>query len=454
MEREFKAGSDTGSLPAILSLSELAFMMRDLFQQVFPLPLWVKAEIAKINVHQQSGHCYLDLVEKQLTQTRAQFRGVIWANDYAEIAWKFTDVTHETLKAGMFVLFVARPVLHPVYGMSLQISDVEPSFTLGEMERQKQQTLIQLKNEGVFQKNKMVPFPPVPLRLAIISAETSKGYADLMNIIGHYPRRYRFTIQLFPALLQGDRAVDSIMLQLRNIEAQYDQFDLVMIIRGGGDEIGMTCFDNILLAREVCNHPLPVVTGIGHATNETVVEMAACRNKITPTDVAYDILSLLDVTNESLVSAEQKLYAFASGISEAGTRKLHEKAKDLAVRLHHRMLQENIRLGQKSVWLHKLSGGTLRKSQLAVDRIAETIRLKPSHLLTDVVKNLEGLEKQVALLDPLNVLMRGYSLTYREDGSLLRSIKDLTPGKTIISQVFDGSLSSTVNEVNPAKPEI
>jgi len=278
-----ETSSGQGSGPRIFSLSEFAFMVRDLFLEVFPSPVWIKAEIAKLNVYQQSGHCYLDLVEKQQNQTKAQFRAVIWANDFACVARKFSEVTREELQGGMNVLLLARPAFHPIYGLSLQVSDIEPSFTLGEMERQKQQSVRQLKAEGLFERNKLLPLPLLPLRLAVISAETSKGYADFLNIIENYPQHYRFIFRLFPALLQGDRAVESISQQLAAIFDRVDEFDFVLIIRGGGDEIGMTCFDNLMLARTVCLSPLPVITGIGHSTNETVVELVAGRNKITPT---------------------------------------------------------------------------------------------------------------------------------------------------------------------------
>jgi exodeoxyribonuclease VII large subunit len=444
MEEQHETDSARGSIPRIFSLSEVSAMIRDLFQQAFPVAVWVKAEIARMTIHQQSGHCYLDLVEKQLTQTRAQFRAVMWASDYDYISEKFAEVTREVLKSGMYVLILSRPVFHPVYGLSLQITDIEPSFTLGEMERQKLATISQLKGESIFNRNKLLTFPSIPLRLAVISAETSKGYSDFLNIIGHYPRQYRFQISLFTALLQGDRAVDSIVTQLRNIEARSGDFDLVLIIRGGGDEIGMTCFDNYTLSREVCLHPLPVVTGIGHSTNETVVELVAGRNKITPTDVAYDILGLLDVAASSLAESKDVMLELVNGFLLIRNEKLETRAKHVSGLLHGRISQENIRLEQRSEWLLTLFAGVIRNSQARLTLAVEILRRRPRKLMQEKTAGLAGLERQVVLLDPVNVLKRGFSLTFRADRSLLKSAGDAVPGDVIVTRMHDGTLMSRV----------
>ncbi len=444
MEELFETDSARESTLRIFSLSEVSALIRDLFQKAFPAAVWVKAEIARMNIHQQSGHCYLDLVEKHLTQTRAQFRAVMWASDYDYISEKFSGATHEVLKSGMYVLILSRPVFHPVYGLSLQVTDIEPSFTLGEMERQKLATISQLKGESIFNRNKLLTFPSIPLRLAVISAETSKGYSDFLNIIGHYPRQYRFQISLFPALLQGDRAVDSIVTQLRNIEACSGDFDLVLIIRGGGDEIRMTCFDNYTLSREVCLHPLPVVTGIGHSTNETVVEMVAGRNKITPTDVAYDILGLLDVAFSRLEDANGALRELVSDFLSMHSEMVEKRAKQVSGLLHGRIIQENIRLEQRSEWMSTLSGGMIRSGRARLTLAGEITRRRSRQLIQEKIAGLSWMERQVVLLDPVNVLKRGFSLTLRADRSLLKSAGDAVPGDVIVTRMHDGTLMSRV----------
>lgn len=440
--------SVSGQIPRIFSLSEVAFILRDTFLQVFPSAFWVKAEIAKMNIHLQSGHCYLDLVEKQLNRTKAQFRAVIWANDFDHISEKFSSIAREDLKGGMSILCLARPTYHALYGLSLQIIDIEPSYTLGEMERIKQATIEKLKEESLFNLNRSLPFPVVPLKLAVISAATSKGYADFLNILGNHPRKYNIEIQLFPALLQGDQAVASILAQLRNIEAQFDRFDLVMIIRGGGDEIGMTCFDNYLLAREVCLHPLPVVTGIGHSTNLTVVEMIANRNRITPTDVAYDLLGMLDVTFGKLEETETLLDQMITGFLGVQRARVNLKAQQISSLLHGRIVQENIRLGQNKRWLLGQSLNLIRNEQKKLENNIVLLCRKPGQLIQGRIELITGMERQVMLLDPVNVLKRGFSLTYRSDGTLIRSASGIEPLDSMVTQFHDGIVQSSVDSVN------
>lgn len=449
MEPDVYPFADDLSPARIFSLSEVALAIRELLRQSFSGELWVKSEIAKLNIHQQSGHCYLDLVEKQNSQTKAQFRAVIWANDFEYISDKFSRVTHTALKSGMMVLFMVRPVFHAVYGLSLQIADVEPSFTLGEMERQRRETIGKLNREGIFNSNKALAFPPIPLRLAVISAFTSKGYADFLNILNNYPRRYRFDIQLFPALLQGDKAVESIRTQLRFVEKQHLDFDLVLIIRGGGDEIGMTCFDDYSLSRDVCVHPLPVVTGIGHATNLTIVEMVAARNKITPTDVAYEILGVLDGIFSKLKESEQKVGELASGVLRNGESALLVMAKQLSALMHGTIIRENIRLGQKGELLTLYPGRIIKNRQGALMMGFENISRRSRRLMNNNMENLDTIERQVSLLDPVNILKRGFSMTFRADGSLVTSHREVAPGERITSRLRDGVLHSKLENGEP-----
>ena len=274
----------------VLTLSQLTEGIARVIGENYPAPLWIKAEVAKLNYYPSSGHCYPSLVEKDQGTVRAEIRSTIWANDYMRINRNFLQVTKEPLKEGIQILFRALVKYHPVYGLSLQISDIDPSYTLGEMAREKMETIMKLKNEALFGRNHLVPIPLLPKRIAVISVSTSKGFSDFINILENNPWGYAFSCALFPALLQGDKAVESIISQLQAISGFAQYFDVVTIIRGGGGDVGLNCYDNYQLAREVALCPLPVITGIGHSTNETVVEMVAGQNKITPTDVAYFLI--------------------------------------------------------------------------------------------------------------------------------------------------------------------
>ena len=428
----------------IYSLSGLAEGLRFAIYHAFPDQVWVQAEIAKLNIYPRSGHVYLDLVEKEGSTTQAQMRGIIWANDYPAIRGKFETVTGEPFREGLKILFLARCNFHASYGFSLWISDVEPSFTLGELSRVKKLTIDWLHRDKLFDLNKQRPIPSLPLRIAVISAETSKGYLDFIQVIRQHNISYRFEITLFPALLQGDKAVESIREQLKMIGWTKDEgrrtrddenklptahcplptgFDLVAIIRGGGDEIGLTCFDSYDLARDICTFPLPVITGIGHSTNETVVEMVAALNRITPTEVAYDLLSRLDAAYEALAEAESELRTQVTWL-------LSERKEQLT---RH---SENLR----SITL-TLAG----RQRSDLDHQGKTIRLLVNHLFSSRKAMLSGLEGQVSHLDPKKILQRGYSMTYDQQGRILKDASGVNAGEKIQTELAKGTIKSTVD---------
>ncbi|MFC2102425.1 exodeoxyribonuclease VII large subunit [Bacteroidota bacterium] len=406
-------------IQTIYSLSTLAEKLRFSIYRSFPDQVWVQAEVAKKNIYPRSGHVYLDLVEKEKGATLAQFRGIIWANDYPAIQEKFEKTTRETFREGLKILFLARFNFHPTYGLSLWISDVEPSFTLGDLSRVKSQTIDRLREEKLFDLNKELPIPSLPLRIAVISAETSKGYLDFIQVIRQHTIPYRFEVTLFPALLQGDKAVDSIRNQLNLISG----FDLVAIIRGGGDEIGLTCFDDYTLAKDICTFPLPVVTGIGHSTNETVCEMVAALNRITPTEVAYDLLGRLDTVYETLMATEAELGLIVKQM--------------LSVK-HEALLRS-------TESLHTIMRTFVRRQRSDLEHKEKTLRLMVGHFFSSRKSLLDGIEGQVRNLDPKRILQRGYSMTFDQNGRILKDASRLKPGDKIRTELANGTLRSTID---------
>ncbi|HNS47622.1 MAG TPA: exodeoxyribonuclease VII large subunit, partial [Bacteroidales bacterium] len=243
----------------IYSLHEVAEHIREALEAAFPDFYWIRAEIAKLNFYPKSGHCYVDLVEKRDKATRAEMRATIWASNYQMITTKFRQQTRENLRDGMMILFLASVSFHEVYGLSLNIIDVEPSFTVGEMAREKRMAIEILKKEGIFDHNRKLTLPLLPGRIALISVETSKGYHDFVTSIENNPYGYGFHYQLFPSLLQGEKAIVTMTEQLKNISRRLADFDAVAIIRGGGGEVGLSAYDNYELARQVAAFPLPVI---------------------------------------------------------------------------------------------------------------------------------------------------------------------------------------------------
>jgi exodeoxyribonuclease VII large subunit len=451
--------------PTVLTLSQLTAGIAKVFEESFPSPFWIKAEIAKLNHYPGSGHCYPSLVEKEKGVIKAEIRSTIWANDFMRINQKFMQVTKEPLKEGIQILFRALVKYHPVYGLSLQIGDIDPSYTLGEMAREKMETIMRLKSEGLFERNRQLSLPLLPKRIAIISVKTSKGFSDFINILENNPWGYSFSCFLFPALLQGDKAVDSIAGQLKKISRFADYFDAVAIIRGGGGDVGLNCYDNYLLAREVAMCPLPVLTGIGHSTNETVVEMIAGFNKITPTDVAYFLIQMFHNFSARLEDSRVKIINYGREMLEEEKRGWGEITKRLLlqteslVKLEQRMVEQNtgrvITASRTMLAEHEHSlimagsrlsfkpAALIREKQVDLKNRSDWFAMHIRQTIAQQYNILNRLGEQVNLLDPAQILKRGYSITYIND-KLLTDSSTVTPGDIILTRLYKGNVYSEV----------
>src|SRR5690606_124900 len=255
---------ETMSDKTVFSLLEVARSVQKTIANRYKSVYWVKAEMNKLNHYSHSGHCYPELVEKREGQVVAEMRSVLWRPDYERINRQFIETTKEPLKGGITIWLQATVSYDPRYGLTLRILDIDPVHTLGELQREKMESINRLKREGIFGANKSLSFPLVPKRLAVISVESSKGYADFLKILQHNPWGYRFEQTLFPALLQGDKSVPAIIGQLENIMQQRHEYDVAAIIRGGGGDVGLSSYNNYLLAASIAKFPIPVLTGIGH----------------------------------------------------------------------------------------------------------------------------------------------------------------------------------------------
>lgn len=412
------------STKKIFSLSQVAASIKRTIAERYSSAFWVKAEMNKLNHYPHSGHCYPDLVEKIKGKVIAEMRSVLWKGDYQQINQRFLNTLQEPLKDGISVLMLVSISFDAVYGISLRIIDIDPSFSLGELTREKQETIALLKKEQVFDANKRLAFPLLPKRLAIISVETSKGFADFRKIIDNNPWGYQFEYELFPALLQGDKAAASILDQLTIIHKNYLNYDAVALIRGGGGDIGLTCYNNYKLAKELALFPLPILTGIGHATNETVSEMIAFKNAITPSELADFLI--------------QRFHEFAVPVLEADDF-IKDKLKPYFVEKNRELQQVSRQFQLASQSLLKAQGGQIAMLQGALRMLAKQ-RIQTEH------GALASIEQQVSLLHPVNVLKRGFSISYQK-GKLVRSIDDLDLQEDLITQFFDGEAISSVTKL-------
>jgi exodeoxyribonuclease VII large subunit len=413
--------SETIKDKTVFSLLEVMKSIQKTLMDRYKSSFWVKAEMNKLNFYKHSGHCYPDLVEKQDGKTIAQLRAVLWKDDFRKINNRFKKALNEPLKDGIKILFLATVSFDPSHGLTLCITDIDPDYTLGDLEKEKMETLRQLKEEGIFNCNKSLKIPLLPQRIAIISVETSKGYKDFLGKIDGNPWGYRFFHHLFPSVLQGEKIVASISAQLKRISRVADHFDVVAIVRGGGGEIGLSSYNNYLLAREIALCPLPVLTGIGHITNETVVEMVAYRNLITPTDLADFFMQSFHNFSVPVKNAEQK-------IAVQSRRLIHnEKQKFQSEMKLFRSVTESI----------------LQQYRNALVRLREKFSDKLQQTFKDQTLWLTHTEKSLNNLNPVEIMRRGYSITLC-NGRVVKNPGQVEAGDTLETIVFEGKIISIV----------
>lgn len=449
----------------VFTLGEVTASIQKTLAQRYSTSFWVKAEMNKLNYYPHSGHCYPDLVEKVEGKVIAQLKSTLWRDDFNRINKSFLSVVKSPLKDGIKMLFCARVTFDPVHGLALRITDIDPVFSLGELEREKQESISRLQQEGIFSRNRSLAFPLLPKRLAIISVQTSKGYADFNKMIDANPWGYKIFHVLFPSLLQGDRAVDSILFQLHRIRRVAEHFDVVAIIRGGGGEVGLSCFNDYLLAKEIALFPIPVITGIGHATNETVVEMVAFRNAITPTELADFLLQKfhnfsvpVQKAEEILASRARRMIAeegkrifqtvryFRSVTDNVVSRSRHDiqhLARDLFKVASLSMLQQKQLHASLLYKLRSLSLSDLGDREQELKQTVFMLRKDVASFVKQQQGVVSNIEKTISNMHPQNVLKRGYSIT-RLNGRSVMSTADVEANDVVETVVSDGVIFSKV----------
>lgn len=447
--------------PQHFTLKQVAESIRKTIAERYSRTYWVTAEMHKLN-QTRKGHCYPELVQKEDESIIVEMRGTIWKQNFDRIRQKFFEIVKEPLHDGMELLFHVKITYHPLYNIGLEIIDIDPNYTLGALQRERQETLERLNKEGILNANQNLEMALVPKRLAIISQADSKGYSDFVTLLNGHPKRYHFNTFLFEATLQGDAAITSIQSQLKRIEKVKQHFDGVVIIRGGGGEIGMHCYNNYELAKAIATFPLPVLTGIGHSTNLTVCEMIAFRNGITPSDMAYFLLRIFEELDEPLdeimLKLPQQIQHFMREASnqfsqlarsfqqEVQTAIQFEKntflnaVKDFEFQVKHKMTVSNQHLSElrnkirsSSSYLFETHKNNLytginllqihSKSLLGANLQTITtqenqlIKMLPRKFESETAK-LEQAERHLRLLDPITVLQRGYAIVTNEKGVL------------------------------------
>ncbi|MCK9218799.1 MAG: exodeoxyribonuclease VII large subunit [Bacteroidales bacterium] len=430
----------------IFSLLEITKGLQRTLAEQYPQSVWIRAEMNKLNFYPQSGHCYPELLEKQEGKIVAQMKANLWNDDYQRINTSFLAILHEPLKNGINILFQAKVTFDPVYGLSLRILDIDPSYSLGNLEQERQKSIEKLKKMGIFEQNKNLEFPLLPKRIAVISVETSKGYADFQQVINQNPWKYRFCYHLFPSILQGEKLASSLIQQLKRIEQVKHHFDVVAIIRGGGGDIGLSGYNQFEIAEQIARFPLPVITGIGHATNETVVELVAFKNCITPTDLAGFLIQQFHNVAVPLQETWQKL----AKVVDDRLSEEHQKQSEISSELKKNTLEQIARALQSLTFqVHQVKGYTrflIRKHRELISSQFVLTKKKTRGFISTQWANIQIIENNIHLLDPKRILARGFSITLH-NGQPLRSQSAVRRGDSLKTITFDGTIQSTVTNL-------
>lgn len=436
-----------------ITLLELNKTIQETISKGFPESVWIIAEISELKVN-RNGHCYIELIEKDAISENiiAKSRATVWSFTYRMLKPYFENTTGQTLAPGLKILVQTSVEFHELYGLSLNIVDIDPNYTLGDLAQKKLQILNQLEEDGVINMNKEIEFPIVPQKIAIISSETAAGYQDFIDQITKNSFDFNYYLKLFPSIMQGDKAEESIIHSLESIYNYEQFFDVVVIIRGGGSQADLSCFDNYNLATNIAQFPLPVLTGIGHDKDESITDIVAYKKLKTPTAVAEFLIEKTLEFNNYLESQKEILeYNFHEYIS-LQKESLSESANSLSYSVNEKMQKIDFNL---KISFEKL----LSKSNLFIERTHNQFLTKIEKLKTTTRNNtlthrneIKHLESKLKLVDPSNILKRGYSITYFKNKKI-KNIDDLKKKEQIITKLFNGNIRSTIDEISKTKNE-
>ena len=379
------------------TLSELCSCIDEALSMELNDTYWVRAEIASLT---ERGHCYMELVEKAKNNAiAAKLRATCWQHVYHLLSAYFANETGQTLAVGMQVLLQVEVSFHAVYGLSLNVVGIDPTFTLGDLARQRQLTIQRLQEDGVMDLQRSLPLPLLPRRVAVISAADAAGYGDFCHQLQSNSGGFRFHTQLFPAVMQGEQSPASIIAALQQIAATTDLYDLVVIVRGGGATTDFRNFDDYSLAFHCANFPLPIIAGIGHTRDVSVVDMVVHTSVKTPTAAA-----------EWLIAAMQA---------------------------------QADRLGELQLRLQRVVQMAIRKQHSKLDALWQSLRFATQRRLHRQRTQLEFWEKTIALHSPERIYRMGYSLT-TVNGKIVKSISDVKAGDHLLTHTADGTITSEV----------
>lgn len=473
-----------------LTLSELNKRIGEVLESAFPTGVWVIGEISELKEN-RNGHCYLELIEKQGSEIVARSRATVWSYTYRMLKPYFETTTGQLFTSGIKILVQVSVEFHASYGLSLNIRDIDPVYTVGDMALQRNEIISRLKSEGVFEMNRELELPIVPQKIAVISSATAAGYQDFINQLNTNKPGFRFYTKLFQATMQGVDTAPSIMAALERIFQHEDFFDAVVIIRGGGATADLSSFDSYDLAYFITQFPLPVITGIGHEKDDTIVDLVAHTRLKTPTAVAeffifgvqnfYNRLvetenEIVHLTRLTLEEKQSSLEQVASVLKQSVVQFIGDRQLDLSrtgtriqriigqfsYKKEHRLEKMKHRLRSSVLLWFSFRENQIEKRRTEVKHSIDdlllkkenTVNQKKNQLITKTgrrqFKEQERIhyhENTVRLIDPENVLKRGYTLTY-SNGKLVKTPDQLRVNDEIETRFASGDVKSKITKTD------
>ena len=426
-----------------VTLFELNNLVREVISSTLSEEYWVEAELSE--VHEVHGHCYMELIQKELFSNTpvAKASAKCWKNKWSLLREKFEKVTREGLKPGMKVLLKVYADFHEAYGFAWIVTDINPEFTMGDMARKRQEIIDTLKREGIFELQKELVLPQFAQRIAVISSENAAGYGDFCHQLADNPQQLKFYTRLFPAVMQGEGVEESVIGALNSINENIEKFDAVVIIRGGGATSDLSGFDTLRLAENVANFPIPIITGIGHDRDESIVDMVAHTKVKTPTAAAALLIDHLSLVLERLLDAQAELIAAVRHRNELEQARLVRMSEKIPVlfslvktrqeqRIERHLANITASLNDKlSREHHRLS---LIESQLAPTLLQQ---------MTKENYRLQLLQQRLEALNPRRLLQRGYSITLCK-GKVVKDARQLKAGDEIETKLANGKITSII----------
>jgi exodeoxyribonuclease VII large subunit len=404
-----------------LSLIELNKLIQDTLKKNLEPSYWIIAEIGELKVTQK-GHCYLELLQNENNKAVAKVRATIWSYTYRNLSTWFQGITGQPLAEGLKILANIKINIHELYGYSLNIQDIDASYTIGEKEKIRQEVINRLVSDGVIGMNQELTLPLVPQKIAVISSPTAAGYGDFLQHIDENPYAYIVETTLFEAIMQGSEAPESIIRALHRIN-EADNYDLIVLIRGGGSQLDLECFDNYELCSHLAQYPSPVITGIGHERDETIADMVAHTKLKTPTAVAEFILQGISSFEVLLNDEAAKISKMASLILQNTATRLMSIGTTIRMQAQSVVLNENHQLGT----------------------LTEQLKHKTQQQLKQQGNKIALIEAQHRHLNPANAFKRGFSFSTIDGVSVLGS--KAKRGKNLITYSLNQTIESTITAV-------